>query len=115
MPEPMIPPFKDTVRLRHKHGRFNKRHSGTRMTVECCFGMVKARFGTLRFANHRSLMVQCEVIVACCILHNFVKLKGVPLNEQDFLGRFPNLHNNILGNTAGEGKRRKNMDYLMNL
>ena len=111
----MIPPFKDNGRLRHKHRRFNKRHSGTRMTVERCFGMAKGRFGTLRLLNHRSLKLQCEVIVACCILHNFVMLKGVPLNEQDFLGPIPNLHDDIIGNTVGEAKRRRIMDHLMTL
>ena len=85
------------------------------MTVERCYGMVKGRFGSLRFVNHRSLELQCEVIVACCILHNYVMLGGIPLNEQDFSPEIPNLHDAVVGNAVGEAKRRRLMNHLMNL
>ena len=111
----MIPPFKDNGRLRYKHRRLNKRYSGTRMTVECCYGMVKGRFGSLRFVNHRSLEVQCQVIIACCILHNYVMLGGIPLNQQDFPPEIPNLHDAVVGNAVGEANRSRLMDQLMNL
>jgi hypothetical protein len=82
----MIPPFKDNGRRRYKHRRLNKRHSGTRMTVERCYGMVKGRFGSLRFVNHRSLDVQCQVIIACCILPNMLCWEGFPsMNKTSLL------------------------------
>ena len=111
----MIPPFKNTGRLRHKHRRFNKRHSSTRMGVERSYGMLKGRFKTLKWLNYGTMELNCKVIVACCILHNYIMLNGVPLNnDETYEGQVEDRFSTILaGTTTGEAKRQRMMDYMM--
>lgn len=57
---------------------FNKRHSSLRNVIERCFGVLKARFPILRRMPHGlSLKTQKYIPVACCTLHNFIRLHDV--------------------------------------
>jgi hypothetical protein len=111
----MIPPFKDNGRLRHKHRSFNKRHSATRMGVERSYAMLKGRFKTLKWLNYGSMELNCKVIMACCILHNYILLKGVPIDDNETYGdQIEDRFTPLLANAqTGEAKRQRMMEYLM--
>jgi hypothetical protein len=56
---------------------FNHRHSSLRVTVERAFGSLKRRFKILDDAiPYFPFPVQVDIIVACCILHNWVLSQG---------------------------------------
>ena len=109
----MLPPFKNTFILRHSHRRYNKRQSGTRMAVERAFGQAKGKWQTLKWLNYRTMQLNCKVITACCILHNYVKLGGAPLDDND-LPDVPNIAEQILGIDILQAgaKRQQIMDSL---
>ena len=111
----MIPPFKDNGRLRHKHRRFNKCHSATRMGVERSYAMLKGRFKTLKWLNYGSMELNCKVIMACCILHNYILLKGVPIDDNETYGdQIEDRFTPLLANAqTGEAKRQRMMEYMM--
>jgi hypothetical protein len=52
---------------------FNRRHASLRQTVERGFGSLKRRFKILDDATpHFPFPTQVEIVVACCIVHNWV-------------------------------------------
>ncbi|CAI7862969.1 unnamed protein product [Closterium sp. NIES-53] len=59
-----------------KEELFNRTHSCMRSHVECAFGQVKARFPILKLMRPYSFALQCDIVIACFVLHNFIKLRG---------------------------------------
>jgi hypothetical protein len=56
---------------------FNLRHSALRVTVERAFGSLKRRFKILDNATpFFSFPTQVDIVVACCIIHNWVIQDG---------------------------------------
>lgn len=55
---------------------FNMKLSSTRMVVERAFGQLKGRFRILLKQQDTSLKNRCNVVTACCILHNFCLTEG---------------------------------------
>ncbi|KAJ4819385.1 nuclease [Rhynchospora pubera] len=53
---------------------FNLRHASLRNVIERCFGVVKKRFPVIRSATepHYFTTTLKKIIVACCILHNYL-------------------------------------------
>ncbi|KAJ4758600.1 nuclease [Rhynchospora pubera] len=53
---------------------FNLRHASARNVIERAFGVVKKRFPIMGSSNqpHYSVKVQKKIIVACCLLHNYL-------------------------------------------
>ncbi|KAJ4788684.1 nuclease [Rhynchospora pubera] len=53
---------------------FNLRHASARNVIERAFGVVKKRFSIIGSSNqpHYSVKVQKKIIVACCLLHNYL-------------------------------------------
>jgi hypothetical protein len=51
---------------------FNLRHSQARNVIEQIFGVVKCRFQLINIAPEYSLAVQGKIIIALCVLHNFI-------------------------------------------
>ncbi|XP_030518264.2 protein ALP1-like isoform X1 [Rhodamnia argentea] len=51
---------------------FNLRHSSLRTTVERAFGVLKKRFRVLDSEPFWSFGTQVDVVLACCIMHNFI-------------------------------------------
>ncbi|XP_030757741.1 putative nuclease HARBI1 isoform X2 [Sitophilus oryzae] len=64
---------------------YNERHKHTRVKIECCNGVLKARFRCL--LKHRVLHYKprkaCEIINACVVLHNICIEYNVPLPPED--------------------------------
>ncbi|KAL0395346.1 UNVERIFIED_CONTAM: hypothetical protein Slati_4500800 [Sesamum latifolium] len=54
---------------------FNLRHASTRNVIERTFGLLKTRWGILRSPSYYPIRVQNKIIVACCLLHNFVRME----------------------------------------
>jgi hypothetical protein len=56
---------------------FNLHHSSLRVTVERAFGALKNRFGILDNKPFHPYKTQVKLVLACCILHNWVLRHGV--------------------------------------
>ena len=55
---------------------FNLRHSQARNAVERIFGILKKRFPIVCQAPEFSLAMQAKLVLACCALHNFIRIWG---------------------------------------
>ena len=67
---------------------FNHHHSSLRNAIERTFGILKQRFPILRQATSYQIMTQTKIVLACCILHNFIIIEdGIPskidIDEED--------------------------------
>ncbi|KAL0399934.1 UNVERIFIED_CONTAM: hypothetical protein Sradi_2336700 [Sesamum radiatum] len=54
---------------------FNLRHAAARNVIERSFGQLKTRWGILRSHSYYSIDVQSRIVVACCLLHNYVRME----------------------------------------
>ncbi|XP_063945568.1 protein ALP1-like isoform X2 [Daucus carota subsp. sativus] len=52
---------------------FNMRHSTARNVVERAFGILKKRWAILRSPSFYPLKIQNRIILACCVLHNYIR------------------------------------------
>ncbi|XP_012853246.1 PREDICTED: uncharacterized protein LOC105972811 isoform X1 [Erythranthe guttata] len=52
---------------------FNLKHSKARNAIERAFGILKSRWGILRSASYYPIKIQNRIIMACCLLHNFIR------------------------------------------
>ena len=52
---------------------YNMRHSSARNCIERCFGLIKARWAILRDVSYHPLDSMSRIIIACCLLHNFIR------------------------------------------
>ena len=52
---------------------FNMKHAAVRNVIEICFGLLKMRWGILRSPSFYPIRVHNRIIVACCLLHNFIR------------------------------------------
>ncbi|KAJ1109612.1 hypothetical protein NDU88_006972 [Pleurodeles waltl] len=66
--------------------RYNEAHGPTRRITERTFGLLKARFRCLHLTGgslYYSPKKVCQIIVACCILHNLALQHQVPFLQED--------------------------------
>ena len=68
----LVKPFFDTAD-RDKQ-MFHSRLSSTRIEVERAFGLLKGRFRILNKQQDTQVKNICNVVAACCILHNYCLL-----------------------------------------
>ncbi|KAG9446580.1 hypothetical protein H6P81_012708 [Aristolochia fimbriata] len=59
---------------------FNLRHASLRNVIERIFGILKSRFVILQTPPPFSYPVQVKIVLACCILHNYLR-KECPSDE----------------------------------
>ncbi|KAL0443863.1 UNVERIFIED_CONTAM: hypothetical protein Slati_2109000 [Sesamum latifolium] len=52
---------------------FNMKHVSARNVIERMFGLLKARWAILRSPAFYSIKVQNRIIMACCLLHNYIR------------------------------------------
>ena len=56
---------------------FNLRHSSLRVTVERAFGALKNKFRILNNKPFHPHKTQVKLVLACCILHNWILRHGL--------------------------------------
>ena len=61
---------------------FNHRHASLRNVIERTFGVLKKRFPIIGSGtkSHYSLITMKNIVLACCILHNFIR--GVDRDDE---------------------------------
>ncbi|CAA0841043.1 Unknown protein [Striga hermonthica] len=71
---------------------FNRRHATVRNVVERSFGILKGKFPIIKgLMPNYSPECQTDMVIACCVLHNFIlhhqKFKNVPpaLHDPDYI------------------------------
>lgn len=58
---------------------YNHRHAQVRNVIERTFGVLKMRFKILeRMPSSLGFRKQTLVVMACCIIHNFIKMQNAP-------------------------------------
>ncbi|XP_016173524.1 uncharacterized protein LOC107616033 [Arachis ipaensis] len=62
---------------------FNKKHSSARNIIERCFGLLKKRWAILRSPCFYQIKTQNKIIIACCLLQNFIRLNMDSDPEED--------------------------------
>ncbi|XP_058079801.1 uncharacterized protein LOC131228000 [Magnolia sinica] len=60
----------------NKKELFNYQHTQLRNVIERIFGVLKARFSILKSAPPYNLNTQVKIVIACCMLHNFIRIFG---------------------------------------
>ncbi|KAJ1101401.1 hypothetical protein NDU88_006469 [Pleurodeles waltl] len=66
--------------------RYNEAHGRTRRIIERTFGLLKASFRCLHLTGgslYYSPKKVCQIIVACCMLHNLALRCQVPFLQED--------------------------------
>ncbi|KAK6139286.1 hypothetical protein DH2020_026964 [Rehmannia glutinosa] len=58
---------------RNKEEFFNMKHAKARNVIERTFGMLKERWAILRSTSFYPIKVQNRIIMACCLVHNFIR------------------------------------------
>jgi hypothetical protein len=63
---------------------FNMKHSSARNIIERCFGLLKLRWAILRSPSFYPIKTHNQIIMACCLLHNYVRREMLvdPLEEE---------------------------------
>ncbi|XP_022026782.1 protein ALP1-like [Helianthus annuus] len=85
---------------------FNMRHSSARNVIERCFGILKARWGILRDHSYYPIDQKNRMIMACCLLHNFIRreMPVDPFETGDLLDEgFGDGHGDGDGDEIGDG------------
>ena len=54
---------------------FNMKHSSVRNVIERCLGIIKKTWTILKSPFFYPIMAQNKIIMACCLLHNFIRRK----------------------------------------
>ncbi|XP_069059640.1 putative nuclease HARBI1 [Pleurodeles waltl] len=65
---------------------YNEAHGHTRQVIQRCFGLLKARFCCLHVCGGALLynpQKLCQIIVACCMLHNLSLRRYIPLLDAE--------------------------------
>ncbi|KAL0355793.1 UNVERIFIED_CONTAM: hypothetical protein Sradi_4026200 [Sesamum radiatum] len=70
---------------------FKLKHSSARNVIERAFGLLKMRWGILRSQSFYPIDVQNMIIMACCLLHNFIRNE---MPEDPFEREMPTLVEN---------------------
>lgn len=74
---------------------FNMKHAAARNVIERTFGLLKMRWAILRSPSFYPVRIHNRIILACCLLHNFIRnemnvdpmedelVQGNGINEDD--------------------------------
>ncbi|XP_031119507.1 uncharacterized protein LOC116022779 [Ipomoea triloba] len=95
--------FRGQGQIRNKQALFNYRHSSLRNVIERCFGLLKARFPILKSINAYPLVRQSQIPIACCALHNFIRLKDMDDQLASMYGMQDMILDDDGGSTSGVG------------
>jgi len=64
-------------RAMDKYEKFNHSHAKLRNVIERAYGVLKARFPILKRMAPFPLEVQRDVVIACFVVHNFIRKEGL--------------------------------------
>ncbi|CAH9106807.1 unnamed protein product [Cuscuta europaea] len=67
--------FRCQGQIRNKQALFNYQHSSLRNVIERCFVVLKERFPILDIPRGYPLRRQVQISIACCALHNFIRMQ----------------------------------------
>lgn len=85
---PLLPwlmkPFRESRGVTADQVNFNHRLSQARMTVERAFGRLKGRWRCLLKQHESHISLVSQVILACCVLHNFCEEQNEEYEEDDY-------------------------------
>ncbi|KAL8464622.1 hypothetical protein ACS0TY_034211 [Phlomoides rotata] len=73
-----------TQRPVNHQDHFNMRHTRARNVIERAFGVLKMRFGILRSVAYYPVKTQVRLIMACFLLHNFIR-SMMPVNPYEVM------------------------------
>ncbi|CAI0384233.1 unnamed protein product [Linum tenue] len=72
---------------------YNMKHAASRNVIERIFGILKMRFAILRKATWFTPKEVSRIVIACCIIHNFIKKEyGVDEIERTYPDTEPEQH-----------------------
>ncbi|XP_067671630.1 putative nuclease HARBI1 [Haliotis asinina] len=114
----LLTPFRDNGNLNRLQTKFNKCLSGTRVTIENSFGILKGRFRRLQFVDMADINYICKAIMSACVLHNICAIGGDELAEvfEDDVPPADNRNPNLQENDAeGPLRRMQLMHHLANV
>lgn len=83
----LLKPYANNVLLNPTQQRFNRVLSSARSTVEQAFGVLKGRWRILLKRLDNRFVNVPEVILTCCILHNFCQEAGEEFDDPEVLRR----------------------------
>ena len=88
---PLLPwlmkPYPNGAVLNRSQRRYNRTLSSARSTVERAFGILKARWRILLKRLDNRFENMPEVVLSCCILHNFCQGAGEDFDDEEILRR----------------------------
>lgn len=70
---------------------FNYRLSRARQTVECAFGILSSRFRIFLRPFEMKVETADKIVMASCVLHNYLRTKTVAQNTEEDLEILPNI------------------------
>ncbi|CAB4017612.1 Hypothetical predicted protein [Paramuricea clavata] len=100
----LIKPYPNGAILNCSQRRFNKTLSSARSIVERAFGILKARWRILLKRLDNRFENISEVILSCCILHNFCQEAGEEFDDEEILRRIISIDREYL-----ETRRQENI------
>ncbi|XP_024976226.1 uncharacterized protein LOC112514126 [Cynara cardunculus var. scolymus] len=61
----------------NKEEHFNMKHSQARNIIQRCFGILNKRWAILRTPSFYPIKLQGRMVIACALLHNFIRMNMV--------------------------------------
>ncbi|XP_018574759.1 protein ALP1-like [Anoplophora glabripennis] len=84
---PLLPslmkPYQDNGHLTRDQQIYNTKLSSIRSIIERAFGLLKGKWRRLKYLEVNQPETASRIILACCVLHNFLLLHNNP--EDDYL------------------------------
>ncbi|CAI6353400.1 unnamed protein product [Macrosiphum euphorbiae] len=114
----LITPYKNYGNLSARKRKWNYFHSQTRVDIELSFGLLKGRWRRLLYLNVTNISRAPNIILACCVLHNFCLVNDDELDEivndvqLDYTSQ-TDIQNAIYGTESGNAKRDKLLNILV--
>ena len=78
----LMKPYIDRGNLTPEECSFNIKHNTARVVVENAFGRLKGRFRSIGKRLDLKVENACNVIAACCVLHNYCEMQNESFDDQ---------------------------------
>jgi len=79
----LLTPYRDNGHLTEEQRNYNKVHASTRVDVERAIGLLKGKWRRLKYLDMHDVDHIPQVIMAACVLHNFVLLTERHVDEDE--------------------------------